>query len=858
MKTVNIKAYTTDKIVKELQVVTNDGQPTIIKADKHVNYEFFDESIGRGPNHIITKRAGKDLHVSFERDGKETDLIIEDFYDSEDHALIGIAENGDYYYYLPDTGEVADYVTQLAEGNVEGQALGGEHLIAPWWVAMPTGFPWWLGLGVVPFLFDHGKDSSDPAPAPNPDNGNLSALTLPDVRKGTVGQQVTINIIENDHNVDKLDVSTLKLVDPANQQLVDKIVVAGQGVWQQDPTNPRIVTFTPETGFTGNPTPINYYIKDTAGTEIPRTPIAVIYDQVATPDIKPGVVGQPVTQDIIKNDGEVKPETVKLVDPATGKPTDKVVVPGEGVWTQDPNNPNIVTFTPETGFKGDPKPIDYTVEDKSGTVQKATVDVYYPENPNTTNPDAKPGVVGMPVTQDVTNNDGNVNPSTIKLIDPANPNKPPVDSVVVAGQGTWTVGPKPGEVTFTPEQGFKDDPAPINYVVKDPSGNSLPPTPVNVTYPEVVPAPTPIPTPAPTPIPTPVPTPAPAPHPDSSYPSASKISIHATDSVGIEGVDDTISFEIAHDPTTPALTGDARVTLKLYDKIDKSVDGSDFSEIIVDGKVVTFEQLKAGVEVILPLNGPVPTVIMKVADDKNAEYIENVRLTITDARYLTPSLDTVRVSQDFDVAIVTDEPALTDPSQPEGPNNPPKTPVGINPNEPISPTNPPVDVTGDQPIIHIKAIDPVAIEGSNNTAPDKDGQLVYTVSSAEPIPNGLTVSVNVGIAPTSVVKAEDVEKVLIDGKEVSIAEFFGAGVPVNLSDDIKPIVTIIAKDDNLLEHNEALTIQLTNPKNATIGIGKADGVIYDEPALTNPSQPESPTNPPKDPVPTDPSQPISP
>ena len=72
MKTINVKAYNTKKITKELAVVTNDGQPTIIKAEKGINYEFFDQSIGRAPNHIITKRSGKDLHVSFERDGKET------------------------------------------------------------------------------------------------------------------------------------------------------------------------------------------------------------------------------------------------------------------------------------------------------------------------------------------------------------------------------------------------------------------------------------------------------------------------------------------------------------------------------------------------------------------------------------------------------------------------------------------------------------------------------------------------------------------------------------------------------------------------------------------------------------------
>lgn len=111
MKIINVKIYTKNEIAKSLQVVTRDGQPTVIKADKHVNYEFFDQSIGRAPNHIITKRVGKNLHVSFEKEGVEDDLIIEEFYTNDEQALIGIAEDGNYYYYVPDTGEVANYVT---------------------------------------------------------------------------------------------------------------------------------------------------------------------------------------------------------------------------------------------------------------------------------------------------------------------------------------------------------------------------------------------------------------------------------------------------------------------------------------------------------------------------------------------------------------------------------------------------------------------------------------------------------------------------------------------------------------------------------------------------------------------------
>ncbi|MDN3440926.1 Calx-beta domain-containing protein, partial [Psychrobacter sp. APC 3279] len=165
MNTIMVKTNNATQTVAEVAVVTKDGKPTVIQAMEKVNYEFHDMAIGRAPNHIITKRIKNDLHVSFEEDGKDSDLIIEGFYDSADSALVGIAEDGDYYYYIPDTGETYDYVTQLAAGDVEGQALGGEEYVAaaiPWWIPVAAG----LGLaGLIAGISGGGSDDR-PEPAP--------------------------------------------------------------------------------------------------------------------------------------------------------------------------------------------------------------------------------------------------------------------------------------------------------------------------------------------------------------------------------------------------------------------------------------------------------------------------------------------------------------------------------------------------------------------------------------------------------------------------------------------------------------------------------------------------------------------
>ncbi|MEM1133987.1 MAG: OmpA family protein [Pseudomonadota bacterium] len=42
--------------------------------------------------------------------------------------------------------------------------------------------------------------------------------------------------------------------------------------------------------------------------------------------------------------------------------------------------------------------------------------------------------------------------------------------LTVAGEGVWSVDPATGQITFTPEPGFADDPTPINYTIRDTLG----------------------------------------------------------------------------------------------------------------------------------------------------------------------------------------------------------------------------------------------------------------------------------------------------------------------------------------------------------------------------------------------------
>lgn len=76
-------------------------------------------------------------------------------------------------------------------------------------------------------------------------------------------------------------------------------------------------------------------------------------------------------------------------------------------------------------------------------------------------------VTGTPTTVNVLANDTTFStpivPSSVRIVGTAASGDP----LVVAGEGTWTVNPANGAITFTPLGGFVGDPTPIRYTVAD-------------------------------------------------------------------------------------------------------------------------------------------------------------------------------------------------------------------------------------------------------------------------------------------------------------------------------------------------------------------------------------------------------
>ena len=137
--------------------------------------------------------------------------------------------------------------------------------------------------------------------------------------------------------------------------------------------------YTPASGFTGTDR-FTYTVTDASGQTTTATAVmTVVAAATATDDSAVGAVGHPVTLRPTDNDhasggAHFVPTTLHLVDPATGAPTNRVVVDGMGTWRVERGQ---VVFTPEHGWAARTS-IDYTVRDSAEQLVRATIEVSYP------------------------------------------------------------------------------------------------------------------------------------------------------------------------------------------------------------------------------------------------------------------------------------------------------------------------------------------------------------------------------------------------------------------------------------------------------------------------------------------------
>ena len=466
----------------EPYIVDKDGNRATLDADGYYVVP------GQGKYKITAN--GKDVDVEF--------IPEDNFLGTADGISIRRSDNNGY-----DTGWSTKFPDQ--EANINGQlnTMDGQYV--------PT---------VTPIEIE-GVDK-----------------TSTDVQGATQKETPTFNTTATNSNGEKIAITPsaeypAKLVDPATGLTTDapSVTVEGEGTYTINPSTGE-VTFTPDPSFTGTAKGVDVtlsapvgrnkegkvqeeYIKTATAKYTPTvTPITVTPTDKVSADVQNVPQTQTPTFDL-SNDKTAEITSKKLVDPATGQPTDEttVTVAGEGSYTIDPTT-GAVTFTPEKDFVGTAKGVTVqataTITNANGKTATITSDATYtptvvPAVP-TANPATSKDVQGATQTGTPTfagttvqvngedkaitikdnsytllDNDGNEVSSTPAY---AEDGTTPI--------GTFTIDPATGQVTFTPtDKSYTGKVTPAKVQAESSNGIK-----VDTTYtPEIVPV-TPTATPA--------------------------------------------------------------------------------------------------------------------------------------------------------------------------------------------------------------------------------------------------------------------------------------------------------------------------------------------------------------------------
>ena len=316
-----------------------------------------------------------------------------------------------------------------------------------------------------------------------------------------------------------------KLVDPATGQVTDEatVTVAGEGTYTIDPATGK-VTFVPEKDFIGTAKGITVSLSAPVGVDkdgqVPENAVKTAtakYIPTVTPitltptnKVSEDVQNVPQTQTPtfeLSNDKTAEITSKKLVDPATGQPTDAttVTVAGEGSYTIDPTT-GAVTFVPEKDFVGTAKGVTVqataTITNEKGEKTTLTADATYTPTVVAAVPTAQPAKSidvqgatqkGKPTFEGTTVTvNGVQKPITIKensytLVDKDGNEVTSTPAYAEDGTtviGTHTIDPTTGEVTFTPtDKSYSGKVTPVSVQAESSNGIK-----VSTTYtPEIVP-----------------------------------------------------------------------------------------------------------------------------------------------------------------------------------------------------------------------------------------------------------------------------------------------------------------------------------------------------------------------------------
>ncbi len=455
---------------------------TITITQSHLNTGSLTNTVsvsGNGPNIVVTDTDNATVTAL-----GEPELSVTKTASPETYKAVG--DEIGYTIVVENTGNVTlsnvmvqDPLTQLNE-SIGRLNPGQVQNLSATYTITNTDLEEGIVISTVTVSGTHGGETIDA------DAEAVVAALYPPVANDDVsadhisGNAVVVDVLENDLLNDGSPALPGLVTVDLNQQaggIQHRVDIPGEGVWSYNPQSGAL-TFTPQSGFTTDPTPISYLLTENSTGLNDDATVTVDYNEgepFAFNDISTNnIPGEPVTINIISNDklSDGSPATVQQVTididvTQAGVQTEKSV-PEEGSWVYNPETGEI-TFTPLPGYSTNPTPLEYSLtENLTELSDNGTVTIGYDEQPPVAADDNSTGnAPGFEVTMNILENDelGDGTPALPGLVTvDINPDRAGIqDELEISGEGIWSFDVSTGDVTFTPQAGFTGTPEPLIY-----------------------------------------------------------------------------------------------------------------------------------------------------------------------------------------------------------------------------------------------------------------------------------------------------------------------------------------------------------------------------------------------------------
>ena len=328
--------------------------------------------------------------------------------------------------------------------------------------------------------------------------------TSSDIQGATQTGTPTFTSVGDGSTISPSATSPAKLV-ATDGSLVETLTVANEGTYTIDSTT-GVVTFKPLATFTGKASPVTVKLTAILGTDTNNANITETATATYTPTVVPvkptavasqttGPQGKAQTSAIkfdaadtddttvnfAKGTVAIDANTTKSVDlntasvtllNADGVAVTSVTVANEGTYTLDTAT-NVITFQPVATFTGTvTKPVSVRIADANGTTVTTTYTPTVTDVTITAANATSTDVQGKTQTgtPEFETSDSSVTIAKRQLLDPTT--LQPTTSVTIANEGTYTIDPTTGVVTFVPVPTFTGEGTGVTVQATDSNGET--------------------------------------------------------------------------------------------------------------------------------------------------------------------------------------------------------------------------------------------------------------------------------------------------------------------------------------------------------------------------------------------------